>query len=92
MAGDLAVIRQLLRGEPRGGDHKDRLERFYGPQADAYDRFRERLLHGRRELIEALPAGTGAHVVELGGGTGRNLEFFGKRINDFASEIGRAHV
>ena len=85
MAGDLAVIRQLLRGEPRGGDHKDRLERFYGPQADAYDRFRERLLHGRRELIEALPAGTGAHVVELGGGTGRNLEFFGKRINDFAS-------
>ena len=39
MASDLAVIRQLLRGEPRGGDHKDRLERFYGPQADAYDRF-----------------------------------------------------
>ncbi len=85
MAGDLAVIRQLLRGEPRGGDHQDRLERFYGPQADAYDRFRERLLHGRKELIEALPVGAGAHVVELGGGTGRNLEFFGDRLASFTS-------
>jgi S-adenosylmethionine-diacylgycerolhomoserine-N-methlytransferase len=85
MAGDLAVIRQLLRGEPRHGEHKDRLERFYGPQADAYDRFRERLLHGRKELIDALPVGPGAHVVELGGGTGRNLEFFGERLPTFAS-------
>jgi S-adenosylmethionine-diacylgycerolhomoserine-N-methlytransferase len=85
MAGDLAVIRQLLRGEPRHGEHKDRLEQFYGPQADAYDRFRERLLHGRKELIDALPVGKGSHVVELGGGTGRNLEFFGERLRDFAS-------
>lgn len=85
MAGDLAVIRQLLRGEPRHGEHKERLEKFYGPQADAYDRFRERLLHGRKELIDALPIGPGAHVVELGGGTGRNLEFFGERLSSFAS-------
>jgi S-adenosylmethionine-diacylgycerolhomoserine-N-methlytransferase len=85
MAGDLAVIRQLLRGEPRHGEHKDRLEQFYGPQAEAYDRFRERLLHGRKELIDALPVGTGSHVVELGGGTGRNLEFFDDRLADFAS-------
>ena len=85
MAGDLAVIRQLLRGEPRHGEHKERLERFYGPQADAYDRFRERLLHGRRELIDSLPVADGAHVIELGGGTGRNLEFFGDRLRAFAS-------
>jgi S-adenosylmethionine-diacylgycerolhomoserine-N-methlytransferase len=85
MAGDLTVIRQLLRGEPRHGEHKERLERFYAPQADAYDRFRERLLHGRRELIDALPAKPGDHVVELGGGTGRNLEFFGERLHGFAS-------
>jgi len=85
MSGDLAVIRQLLRGEPRHGEHKDRLERFYGPQADAYDRFRERLLHGRKELIDALPIAPGAHVVELGGGTGRNLEFFGDRLSTFAA-------
>jgi S-adenosylmethionine-diacylgycerolhomoserine-N-methlytransferase len=85
MAGDLAVIRQLLRGEPRHGEHKDRLERFYAPQAGAYDRFRERLLHGRKELIDALPVGPGDRVVELGGGTGRNLEFFGERLHGFAS-------
>ena len=85
MAGDLAVIRQLLRGEPRHGEHKDRLERFYAPQADAYDRFRERLLHGRKELIDDLPVGAGDHVVELGGGTGRNLEFFGERLRSFGS-------
>lgn len=85
MAGDLAVIRQLLRGEPRHGEHKERLEKFYGPQAEAYDRFRERLLHGRKELLEALPIATGAHVIELGGGTGRNLEFFGDRLSAFAS-------
>lgn len=85
MAGDLAVIRQLLRGEPRHGEHKERLEKFYGPQAEAYDRFRERLLHGRKELIDGLPIGHGAHVVELGGGTGRNLEFFTERLSTFAS-------
>ena len=85
MASDLAVIRQLLRGEPRSGDHKERLERFYGPQADAYDRFRERLLRGRRELITSLPADPGSHVVELGGGTGRNVEFFGDRLASLGS-------
>jgi S-adenosylmethionine-diacylgycerolhomoserine-N-methlytransferase len=85
VASDLAVIRQLLRGEPHRGDHKERLERFYGPQADAYDRFRERLLRGRGELIAALPTQPGAHVVELGGGTGRNVEFFGDRLSTLGS-------
>ena len=85
MTSDLAVIRQLLRGEPRSGDHKERLERFYGPQAEAYDRFRERLLRGRRELITSLPIGPGANVVELGGGTGRNVEFFGERLAGLTS-------
>jgi S-adenosylmethionine-diacylgycerolhomoserine-N-methlytransferase len=71
----------LLRGARRGRTHAERLERFYGPQADHYDGFRERLLHGRRELIERLPVADGARVVELGGGTGRNLEFFGPRLS-----------
>ena len=45
-----------------------------------YDSFRERLLHGRRELVELLDPAAGDHVVELGGGTGRNLLFFGARL------------
>lgn len=87
MLADLGVIRQLLRGTPRGIDHKERLERFYRPQAGGYDRFRERLLRGRRELIDRLPVGPGSTVVELGGGTGRNLEFFGERLAMFTSLV-----
>ena len=74
-----------MRGLPRRSSHAEALAGFYGPQADHYDDFRERLLQGREELIQALPAGPGDRVVELGGGTGRNLEFFGPRLNAFAS-------
>jgi S-adenosylmethionine-diacylgycerolhomoserine-N-methlytransferase len=85
---DARVLLALARGAGDRGSHAERLARFYGPQADSYDAFRERLLHGRRELIEALPVGQGSRVVELGGGTGRNLEFFGERL----PQIGCARV
>jgi len=74
----------MLRGMPRDLSHAQRLEAFYAPQAAHYDAFRERLLHGRRELIGSLPLPDRAHVVELGGGTGRNLEFFGARASHVA--------
>jgi S-adenosylmethionine-diacylgycerolhomoserine-N-methlytransferase len=76
---DARVLLSLLRGQPRGGDHAQRLAAFYGPQAGDYDRFRERLLNGRRELVELLDPAPGTRFVELGGGTGRNLEFLGER-------------
>jgi S-adenosylmethionine-diacylgycerolhomoserine-N-methlytransferase len=85
MMRDLSVLKHLLRGEPVAEDHKQRLEQFYAPQAEKYDAFRERLLHGRRTLIEKIAINPGAHVVEFGGGTGRNLHFFGDRINQCAS-------
>src|SRR5688572_29230636 len=75
LRADAGVLRRLLRGMP-AGDHGASLAAFYGPQADDYDRFRERLLRGRAELIGALDLPHGARVIELGGGTGRNLEFF----------------
>ena len=77
---DGRVLLRLLRGQPRAASHADRLEGFYAPQAKHYDRFRERLLHGRGELIERLDPQPGQSVVELGGGTGRNLEFLGDRV------------
>ena len=77
---DSRVLLHLLRGQKTMGDHAERLQRFYAPQAEHYDRFRERLLHGRRELVERLDPAPGDSVVELGGGTGRNLEFFGARL------------
>lgn len=78
--GDAAVLWRLLRGLPRSGNAAERLQRFYAPQASRYDTFRSRLLHGRDELIGQLPAGPGEIVVELGGGTGANLERFAERL------------
>lgn len=85
LRGDIAVLGQLLRGMPRCGSHTERLQAFYAPQAGRYDAFRERLLPGRREMIEQLRPAPGAHIVELGAGTGRNLGFFGEAIPSFAS-------
>ena len=85
LAGEMRVFWSLLRGGGKGGSQRDRLEHFYALQADQYDRYRERLLHGRSELISRLEIAPGSHIAEIGGGTGRNLEFFGERIKTFAS-------
>jgi S-adenosylmethionine-diacylgycerolhomoserine-N-methlytransferase len=79
------TLLQLARGRAARGTHAERLQSFYAPQAMHYDVFRERLLHGREELIGRLAAPAGGMVVELGGGTGRNLEYFGARLLSFAS-------
>lgn len=76
IAGDFPVLLGLLRGMPRRGSQEQRLERFYAGQAGHYDRFRARLLGGRELLIEQLALAPGSHVIELGAGTGANLEFF----------------
>jgi S-adenosylmethionine-diacylgycerolhomoserine-N-methlytransferase len=84
LIGDARVLYAMARGAAHGETHAQRLQNFYAPQAHAYDAFRERLLHGRSELIDLLPVRPGQTVVELGGGTGRNLEFFGPRLTRFA--------
>jgi S-adenosylmethionine-diacylgycerolhomoserine-N-methlytransferase len=88
LAAEARVVASLARGMPRAGSHAARLERFYGPQARAYDAFRERLLHGREALVRLLDPPPGAHVVELGGGTGRAAELFGPRLRD----LGRLEI
>ena len=80
LLADARILVALARGASRDGSHAERLQRFYAPQAGAYDSFRDGLLHGRRELIDRLPARAGDHVIELGAGTGRTLEFFGSRL------------
>ena len=79
---DAAVLWTLLRGQPDADDHAERLNGFYGPQAEAYDQFRERLLQGRRELLAELGEhlAAGDRLVELGAGTGRNLAFLDTRV------------
>ncbi len=78
LAADARILWRLLRGQARAGDHAQRLENFYAPQAKRYDAFRARLLHGRGDLIEALDVPSGARVVELGCGTGSNLNVLGQ--------------
>jgi S-adenosylmethionine-diacylgycerolhomoserine-N-methlytransferase len=87
LRNDATVLRQMLRGISRSGTHAENLQAFYASQAQDYDRFRERLLRGREELVTRLLAQLPpqARVVELGGGTGRNLDFFGDRLSDVAS-------
>ena len=85
LRGDFAVVQRMLRGMPRAASHAEALSAFYAPQARHYDRFRERLLHGREALIGRLPLADGARVVELGGGTGRNAEFFGAKLGGIES-------
>lgn len=81
---DARVLIRLLRGQPRHGSLAERLQAFYGPQAEQYDGFRERLLQGRADLIERLAPAPGERWVELGAGTGRNIGFLGERLNRLA--------
>ena len=83
--GDAEVLLRMARGQPRRGPLAERLQAFYGPQAEHYDTFRERLLHGRAELMERLAPPAGADLIELGAGTGRNLGFLGERLTALRS-------
>mgnify|MGYP001766845183 CR=1 FL=1 len=85
LAADARILWRLLRGQPRQGSPAERLQAFYAPQADRYDAFRARLLHGRQELIDQLGFPAGAHAVELGCGTGSSLQRIGQRLDGLAS-------
>jgi S-adenosylmethionine-diacylgycerolhomoserine-N-methlytransferase len=80
LLGDSRVLWQMLRGQPRVGSAAERLQAFYAPQASRYDDFRARLLHGRSDLVDRLDPPQNGTVVELGGGTGSNIDRFGSRI------------
>ncbi len=83
--GEAQVLWRMIRGQPRDGTLQERLTAFYGPQAEYYDAFRERLLHGRAELMARLAPPPGAKVIELGAGTGRNLGFLSGRLSTLES-------
>lgn len=80
VASDIKTLMRMALGGGRGGTHAECMENFYRTQADSYDDFRERLLHGRKELYQMLPTPPNGIWVEMGGGTGANLEALGNRI------------
>ncbi len=80
----LKVAWKLLFGGAKGDTAAERLEDFYRPQAQEYDQTRSRMLKGRAELIQEIPAPEQGVWVELGSGTGSNLEHLGERIGQLA--------
>ncbi|TWT87084.1 Ubiquinone/menaquinone biosynthesis C-methyltransferase UbiE [Pseudobythopirellula maris] len=81
----LKTLYHLTLSPIRGETHQERLDSFYGAQADDYDAFRKKMLHGREALFERLPIEPGGKWLDLGAGTGRNGELFGERIAEFGS-------
>ena len=79
-ARDLKVLYHLVK-PIQGNSHQERLENFYQGQAHAYDTFRKRLLQGREELYRSLVEYPGDLWLDLGGGTGSNLETIGTKLN-----------
>lgn len=79
---DLKTIWNLVVPKKKHAHHRDRLASFYSDQANHYDSFRERLLHGRAELLQSclrkLP--DGYTWVDVGGGTGKLLEYAGEDL------------
>lgn len=71
---DLKVLYHLALKPVRGKSHAERMENFYGGQAEAYDDFRRRLLKGREEMLRSIPwPEQGGVWVDMGGGTGFNI-------------------
>ena len=79
---DLKILYHLALKPVRGHDHAARMESFYAGQADAYDDFRKRLLKGRQELWNLIQAPEGGTWVDMGGGTGANLDYFALRTRN----------
>lgn len=88
LISDLKILYHLALRPVRGKDHAARMESFYSGQADAYDDFRKRLLHGREELFQTIDFPTDGVWVDLGGGTGANMEFIKSRV----PELQKAYV
>lgn len=80
---DLKVLYDVNCRPIRGDSHQERLESFYTNQAEVYDAFRENFLHGRRELWQRLPTVQQGVWVDLGGGTGSNLEYIADKVCQF---------
>jgi S-adenosylmethionine-diacylgycerolhomoserine-N-methlytransferase len=81
---DLRILWHLVVARASGNTHEERLESFYKGQASGYDAFRRRLLHGREELFQLLPATPQGVWVDLGAGTGENAEHWGPRLAEFS--------
>ena len=90
---DFQVLKAMWFAQITGNDLQDRLDCFYENQADLYDSYRFRMLHGRPKFLK----GVANHIqepslsdkkkkgivwVDLACGTGANTENFGTSLQD----------
>jgi len=74
---EIITLYHILLSPIKGATHKDRLESFYKTQASFYDNYRKKLLHGRELFLDTLQPNGGVWV-DMGGGTGFNVEYMAK--------------
>jgi len=84
LTNDIKTLWHLVFHRNRGNTHQERLESFYSGQAQGYDDFRRRMLHGRREMIQAIPIPPGGVWIDFGAGTGENAEHIGPAISQLS--------
>lgn len=93
IASDFKVIKAMWFAKITGTDLQERLDSFYKDQADLYDSYRFRMLHGRPKMLRAVaqhvrPASAstndknGITWVDLACGTGANTENFTANLTD----------
>lgn len=82
---EFKTIMQLTLPKRYSDSQSDRLDAFYAKQSLSYDLFRDRLLHGREQLMRAIPIPMEGSLVDMGGGTGRNVEWLGERLGSVSS-------
>ena len=84
---DWQVLRAMWFAKITGEDLQTRLDCFYETQADLYDSYRFRMLHGRPKMLRGVarhvePKKDGIVWVDLACGTGANTENFAASLRD----------
>ncbi len=88
LGSDFKILYHMIFRHGSGESHAERLNDFYSGQADGYDDFRRRFLIGRTEMMQAAATQKDAIWVDMGGGTGANLE----NIADLIPEMKKIYV
>lgn len=92
-SSDFRVLHAMWFSKITGNDLQERLNCFYEHQADLYDSYRIRMLHGRPRMLQAVarhlkappPTEAATVWVDLACGTGYNVENFRDSLDKFSS-------
>jgi S-adenosylmethionine-diacylgycerolhomoserine-N-methlytransferase len=64
-----------------GETQTEHLESFYKDQSENYDAYRQRFLHGKREVMSVFPLIRNKNVLDIGGATGFNFEYIKDNVS-----------